>query len=482
MANGQPEPTPNSTTTASATTTLSPTETPAPAGIPRPMPLGMTLNTSADPSVLTINTSTPVTFTVTTAGVPVNNATVTLGGVYNASGMTNSAGSTVIIVNATSAGKISAVASKEGFSIGTTTLTVTGGPSPLSDLFIIIIIVGELVLFGLTDCRKFECPKPNGSGQDTQNKLSRELSIIRLLSILSIFFTILLIVRWLAPGIWGELSKEIQEILTLVLIALGAVILIGIIYGLLTKKSWNWNLYWNLNWFNVTPSMFVSFSVVWISSAVWLLGTMENNFLIATLGAGVLGGIIYDIVVSKGEVILPKVDPDGISLGALYGGALGFASAIMVINSVYQTPSPIVNFNHSLLAFLSALGLKGFSEFSATTQLMTKKKASIEFNLDPPTNTCKATTENNNKAKVKVKGQIVINENVIESQTVHLNFQKDNNIQISVDVHTNDGTTFDNGEGIDLEVGNWQAWASWDGSDTYDKAESMHKKFEVKSE
>ncbi len=81
------------------------------------------LTVTANPAIVTINTPTPVTFNVTSAGLPVSGATVTLSGNATGSGTTLANGSVVISVNAIGAGTITATASMTGFTNGTTTLS-----------------------------------------------------------------------------------------------------------------------------------------------------------------------------------------------------------------------------------------------------------------------------------------------------------------------------------------------------------------------
>ncbi len=87
-----------------------------------------TLTVSATPTTVTTGTATNVTFTVTSSGTGTpDNATVTLSGAATGSGTTNASGFAVISVNATSAGTITATASKTGYNSGTTTMTASSG-------------------------------------------------------------------------------------------------------------------------------------------------------------------------------------------------------------------------------------------------------------------------------------------------------------------------------------------------------------------
>jgi hypothetical protein len=88
------------------------------------------LTLTAAPTIVTANTSTDVVFTVTSAGTAVSGtaivgATVTLSGAgVSESGTTGDDGTVTIAVNATSAGTITATATKTGYTDGTTTVTV----------------------------------------------------------------------------------------------------------------------------------------------------------------------------------------------------------------------------------------------------------------------------------------------------------------------------------------------------------------------
>ncbi|MCX9026388.1 MAG: hypothetical protein OIN85_09875 [Candidatus Methanoperedens sp.] len=82
------------------------------------------LTVSATPATVRAGTPTSVTFDVTSSGIAVPNAAVTLSGVATGSGITNASGFAVIGMNATSAGKITATANLGGYTDGTTTITV----------------------------------------------------------------------------------------------------------------------------------------------------------------------------------------------------------------------------------------------------------------------------------------------------------------------------------------------------------------------
>jgi len=81
------------------------------------------LSISADPTTVTVNNPTDVTFTVTSDGTPVEGVGISLSGCADGSGTTDATGVAVISVNATSAGTITATASKDGYTSADTTLT-----------------------------------------------------------------------------------------------------------------------------------------------------------------------------------------------------------------------------------------------------------------------------------------------------------------------------------------------------------------------
>jgi hypothetical protein len=78
---------------------------------------------SADPTTVTVSTPTDVTFTVTDGSGPVEGAEITLTDCATGTGTTCAAGTAVISVDATSAGTITATASKEGYTSADITIT-----------------------------------------------------------------------------------------------------------------------------------------------------------------------------------------------------------------------------------------------------------------------------------------------------------------------------------------------------------------------
>ncbi|MFV9631975.1 MAG: hypothetical protein ACNYWM_13040, partial [Methanosarcinales archaeon] len=81
------------------------------------------LSISANPTTVIVSDPTDVTFTVTSDGTPVEGAGISLSGCVDGSGTTDATGVAVISVNATSAGTITATASKDGYTSADTTLT-----------------------------------------------------------------------------------------------------------------------------------------------------------------------------------------------------------------------------------------------------------------------------------------------------------------------------------------------------------------------
>lgn len=377
IAFGQNEATQKPNETAAALTTLgNATATP-----PQPVVLSI----SATPTTVTVGTPKFVTFNVTSNGVAVSGATVTLSDNAAGTGTTNAAGNVVISVNATAAGTIIATASMPSYTSGTTTLTATGPNASAYWLFIVLVL--PIVLF--------------------------------------------------------------------------------------YKKY-------------ISSSMFISLFILLISFAVWMVGGfLQENIILGVLGAGVFGGIVYDIVVNKGEYILPKVEEDGISLGVIYGAVIGFATAILVIDGALSHTNNInsLTLQDSLTAFLAALGLKGGSEFAATQKLMVpKKKAPISLKLSPTEKVQNGFKKSVDAEKLVVEGEILIKEKDIVRQVVHLNLKpKDkDDILIIRDIFTQetDFTKFSKDVEVkELLEGPWEAWVTWD-DDKY-QAESIHQPFTV---
>jgi hypothetical protein len=81
------------------------------------------LSISANPINVFVSDPTDVTFTVTSDGTPVEGVGISLSGCADGSGTTDATGVAVISVNATSAGTITATASKDGYTSADTTLT-----------------------------------------------------------------------------------------------------------------------------------------------------------------------------------------------------------------------------------------------------------------------------------------------------------------------------------------------------------------------
>lgn len=84
------------------------------------------LNVVASQSTITAKNPEYVMFTVTSGNSFISEATVTLTGAASGNGITNLNGQTIILVNSTGAGTITASASKTGFTTGGTTFTAAG--------------------------------------------------------------------------------------------------------------------------------------------------------------------------------------------------------------------------------------------------------------------------------------------------------------------------------------------------------------------
>jgi len=84
---------------------------------------GLELSISANPITVTVGTPIDVTFTVTNGTTPVEGADITLTGCATGAGTTCAAGTAVISVDATSAGTITATASKQGYTSAYMTIT-----------------------------------------------------------------------------------------------------------------------------------------------------------------------------------------------------------------------------------------------------------------------------------------------------------------------------------------------------------------------
>jgi len=88
------------------------------------------LTVSASSATVIVGTPTSVSFNVTSGGIAIDNATVTLSQVATGSGTTNASGLTVISVTATNAGTITATANMSGYTIGILTINASAAGSP----------------------------------------------------------------------------------------------------------------------------------------------------------------------------------------------------------------------------------------------------------------------------------------------------------------------------------------------------------------
>lgn len=99
------------------------------------------LSISANPTTVIVSDLTDVTFTVTSDGTPVEGVGISLSGCADESGTTDANGVAVISVNATSAGTITAAASKDGYTSADTTLTAKPGQGASSSVSLSVKII-----------------------------------------------------------------------------------------------------------------------------------------------------------------------------------------------------------------------------------------------------------------------------------------------------------------------------------------------------
>ncbi len=87
------------------------------------------LSIAGSPASMTAGVPTYVTFTVTSGSNFISETNITLSGAASGNGVTNQNGQAILLVNASSAGTITASASKSGYSGASTTLGATGQPA-----------------------------------------------------------------------------------------------------------------------------------------------------------------------------------------------------------------------------------------------------------------------------------------------------------------------------------------------------------------
>ena len=87
------------------------------------------LSIASNPTAVTAGVPAFVTFTVTSGNNAVAESNVTLTGAVSGSGITNQNGQVILLVNSTSTGGITATATKNGFSTGSMSLSVSGQQS-----------------------------------------------------------------------------------------------------------------------------------------------------------------------------------------------------------------------------------------------------------------------------------------------------------------------------------------------------------------
>lgn len=228
---------------------------------------------------------------------------------------------------------------------------------------------------------------------------------------------------------------------------------------------------------NIKTDMLISLLILFVSFGVWMVEVLLTKIdILGVLGAGVFGGVVLDIAVNKGKYILPTTEKDGIYLGVLYGGIVGFVIAITTISN----HSDYLTVSDSLAVFVAATSLKGASEYMTSDTLIKKKKnANICFNLAPTEKVEKGFKPSDPKEELEVGGEIVIKED-IERQVVHLNLKSKDNKLIIRDILTDEKETKKFSGKVEVKgllPGNWEAWITWD-SDEF-QAESIHQPFTV---
>jgi len=110
----------------------------------------LALSISADPTTVTVGTPTDVTFTVTNGSALIEGASITLTGCADESGTTDASGIVVISVNATSAGTITAIASKDGYTNADTSLTAEEQGEGTSSLVSLSVNIKPAISFVVT--------------------------------------------------------------------------------------------------------------------------------------------------------------------------------------------------------------------------------------------------------------------------------------------------------------------------------------------
>ncbi len=208
------------------------------------------------------------------------------------------------------------------------------------------------------------------------------------------------------------------------------------------------------------------------ASVLWIAGYWSSNGGVAVIGAGILGGLLYDLGVTKGQYVMPTQTEDGINLGSLYGAVVGFAIAIAIIQPNISTGT--VTIYTSFDAFLIALGIKAGSEYASSDKLMTKAASSISYDAGEVTTRTQPKT---------VKGTLLDGQGEpLKNKVVHIfvkNAQGDMEVSrdtVTTDLAGNANFTF---QLPLLDKGDWESWAAWDGDEKNKAGESAHEKFKM---
>lgn len=214
-----------------------------------------------------------------------------------------------------------------------------------------------------------------------------------------------------------------------------------------------------------------------IAGFLWYWGYNHERGIMAVIGAGVVGGILYDIVLNRGKYVLPKPEEDGINLGSLYGAIVGFAIAIAIIEALLPNHVPR---EKSLTAFLIALGVKAGGEVASTIriQLMTRK-SDIQYDVK--------NFKYGKDGDINVEGTLVLadlkKEETAKNKVIHINLKKEGEQRKEKET-SRESLTTDDGKFQytikDIALGKWESWASWKGDEKFHGAESEHEFFEVK--
>lgn len=213
--------------------------------------------------------------------------------------------------------------------------------------------------------------------------------------------------------------------------------------------------------------------VLGLALFAWLWGFLSGNGIAALIGAGVTGGMLYDVVLNKGKYVLPAPESDGINLGSLYGAIIGFVTAISVLEGAL--PSTSFPVDKSLTAFLVSLGIKGGSEVAATTRITLLKRSSlIRYDVGG--------LKQSKDAKIKVGGKLILPDtkepSAAKDKVILVKLKNKAGFEAIRECLANENGDFSyEFDGID--AGEWESWVSWKGDEDNDAAESEHQLFKV---